>query len=144
MSVANVSKIALDTPTDAQEAENTPTNSDILREIRSLKDSMNKQSTDMLKAINDIKGEIQSHSQRIGETEERISQTEDDRRPRKLQRNFDDVKARFRALGVRYGMLYPAHLIITHNDKRRIFKSVTEAEKFIQEISSHAGGHTGN
>uniref|UniRef100_A0AAR2LGB0 Uncharacterized protein n=1 Tax=Pygocentrus nattereri TaxID=42514 RepID=A0AAR2LGB0_PYGNA len=78
MSVANVSKIALDTPTNAQEAENTPTNSDILREIRSLKDSMNKQSTDMLKAINDIKGEIQSHSQRIGETEDRISQTEDD------------------------------------------------------------------
>ncbi|KAL7872549.1 hypothetical protein SRHO_G00075320 [Serrasalmus rhombeus] len=148
----------------------------------------------MLKAINDIKGEIQSHSQRIGETEERISQTEDDSEhtgsgrltprvviikfvnwrdretvlkaarkttdlryenhrvsffpdlsaeTRKLQRNFDDVKARFRALGVRYGMLYPAHLIITHNDKRRIFKSVTEAEKYIQEISPHSGATRG-
>ncbi|KAL7872548.1 hypothetical protein SRHO_G00075310 [Serrasalmus rhombeus] len=62
---------------------------------------------------------------------------------RKLQRNFDDVKARFRALGVRYGMLYPAHLIITHNDKRRIFKSVTEAEKYIQEISPHSGATRG-
>lgn len=39
---------------------------------------MAKQSTDMLKEINDIKGDIHFYSRRINETEERISQTEDD------------------------------------------------------------------
>lgn len=54
----------------------------------------------------------------------------------KLQQLFNGVKTQLRALSVRYGMLYPAHLIITHNDKRRIFKSVAEAEEYIQEIGS--------
>ena len=59
---------------------------------------------------------------------------------RKLQQRFNGVKTQLRALNIRYGMLYPSHLIITHNDKRRIFKSVAEAEEFVQEISSQTCG----
>ena len=243
----------------------SPTNGDILKEILSLKGDMARQSTDMLKAINDVKEDIQLHSQRIKETEERISQTEDDvtilqgkvkklektvetlcdriteqedrsRRSnlrlvglpeksegsdlcgflekwlcdalkedfssppiierahrigpfnpksssprvvimrflnyrdrettlrsarrmtevryenhcvaffpdlsaetRKMQQRFNGVKTQLRALNIRYGMLYPAHLIITHNDKRRIFKSVAEAEEYVQEMGARIG-----
>lgn len=242
----------------------SPTNGDILKEILSLKGDIARQSTDMLKAINDVKEDIQLHSQRIKETEERISQTEDDvtflegkvkklektvetlydkiteqedrsRRSnvrlvglpeksegsdlcgflekllcdtlkegfssppilerahrigpinpkssaprvvimkflnyrdrettlrsarmtevryenhrvaffpdlsaetRKMQKRFDGVKTQLRALNIRYGMLYPAHLIITHNDKRRIFKSVAEAEEYVQEMGARIG-----
>lgn len=39
---------------------------------------MNKQSTDMLKAIKEIKRDMQSLSERIGETEGQIPQAEDD------------------------------------------------------------------
>lgn len=59
---------------------------------------------------------------------------------RKLQQRFNGVKTQLRALNIRYGMLYPAHLIITHNDKRRIFKSVAEAEEYVQEIRSQTCG----
>ncbi|KAJ8004358.1 hypothetical protein DPEC_G00158340 [Dallia pectoralis] len=54
---------------------------------------------------------------------------------RKLQQHFNGVKTQLRALNIRYGILYPSHLIITHNDKRRIFKSVAEAEEYIGGIS---------
>ncbi|KAG7522442.1 hypothetical protein JOB18_022344 [Solea senegalensis] len=47
---------------------------------------------------------------------------------RQLQRQFDGIKAQLRALNIRYGMLYPAHLVIKHNDQRLIFKSVPEAK----------------
>lgn len=46
--------------------------------MRLLKQDFGKQSADMLDAINSIKGDLLSHSRRIGETEERISQTEED------------------------------------------------------------------
>lgn len=59
---------------------------------------------------------------------------------RKLQQRFNGVKTQLRALNIRYGMLYPAHLIITHNDKRRIFKSVAEAEEYVKKISLQTGG----
>uniref|UniRef100_A0A0S7EWS1 LITD1 n=2 Tax=Poeciliopsis prolifica TaxID=188132 RepID=A0A0S7EWS1_9TELE len=270
VNVANVAHAAIvahastAAPINLDEAQDAPTNRDILGAISLLKEDMNKHSADMLKAIKDIKGDIQSLTERTGETEARISQAEDDvislqgrvkslektvevlsdrvaeqedrsRRSnlrlvglpeksegsdlcgflekwfretlgedftssrcverahrigpltsnpaaprvvlmkflsyrdreaalkavrkmkevhyknhrvtffpdlsaetRKLQRRFDGVKIRLRALKVRYGILYPAHLIITHNDKRRIFKSVEEAEKYIDGISSQA------
>lgn len=51
---------------------------------------------------------------------------------RQRQRCFDGVKAQLRSMDIRYGMLYPAHLIVTHADKRHIFKTVSEAEDFIR------------
>lgn len=49
------------------------------------------------------------------------------------QRFFDRVKGQFKSMNIRYGMLYPAHLLVTCEDRRRIFKSVLEAEKYIRE-----------
>ncbi|KAJ8001122.1 hypothetical protein DPEC_G00187950 [Dallia pectoralis] len=60
---------------------------------------------------------------------------------RKLQLRFNGVKNQLRALHIRYGILYPSHLIITHNDKRRIFKSV--AEEYIRGISSQTCDESG-
>lgn len=47
-----------------------PSNSDIRGAIRSLKEDLSKQSAKMLEAINGIKGDLLSHSRRIGEAEE--------------------------------------------------------------------------
>lgn len=55
-----------------------PTNSDILSEIRSLKQDITKQSADVMEAINGIKVDTESHARRIEEAEGRISQVEDD------------------------------------------------------------------
>ncbi|CAM4663947.1 unnamed protein product [Leuciscus chuanchicus] len=53
---------------------------------------------------------------------------------RRLQRRFDGVKAKLRALNIRYGMLYPAQLMITHNERRIIFKSDEEAEDYVRKM----------
>lgn len=53
-------------------------NTDILYAIRLLKQDLGKQSADMLEAINSIRGDLLSHSRRLGEMEERLSQTEED------------------------------------------------------------------
>ncbi|KAE8278203.1 hypothetical protein D5F01_LYC23720 [Larimichthys crocea] len=58
--------------------DSVPSNSVILDAICSLKEDCAKQSNKMLDAINGIKAEVLSHSRRIGETEERISQAEED------------------------------------------------------------------
>lgn len=65
---------------DNQEEANAsgPSNAEILNAIRSLKQDFGQQSADMLEAINCIKGDLLSHSRRTGETEERISQREED------------------------------------------------------------------
>lgn len=55
-----------------------PTNSEILMAIKSLKEDFVKKITDMLEAVNGIKGDLVAQSKRIRETEERISQTEED------------------------------------------------------------------
>lgn len=55
---------------------------------------------------------------------------------RQRQRLFDGVKAKLRALNIRYGLLYPAHLVITHDGRRRVFTSVSEAEDFLRNIPS--------
>ena len=98
-----------------------PTNSDILSEIRSLKQDITKQSADVMEAINGIKVDIESHA------------------TRQRQREFDGVKARFRSMDIRYGMLYPAHLVITHDGKRRIFKTVSEAEEYLRRMLRRLG-----
>lgn len=57
---------------------------------------------------------------------------------RQRQRQFDGVKAQLRGMEIRYGMLYPAHLIVTHSYQRHIFKSVSEAEDFIRSLRTTA------
>lgn len=73
-------------------------------------------------------GEVRHGGQRVSFFPDLSAET------RQRQRLFDAVKTQFRARNIRYGMLYPAHLIITHGDKRRIFKSVKEAEDYIQNL----------
>ncbi len=60
------------------EANGNDSTSSILSAIQSLRDDMTKQSSDMLEAISGFKTELMSHSKRIGEAEDRISQTEED------------------------------------------------------------------
>lgn len=62
---------------------------------------------------------------------------------RQRQRLFDGVKAKFRAMNIRYGLLYPAHLVITYDGLRRVFTSVTEAEDFLRSIPPQQSTGTG-
>lgn len=57
---------------------------------------------------------------------------------RQHQRQFDGVKAQFRSMNIRYGMLYPTHLVITHDGQRLIFTSVPEAEDYLRRIQTAA------
>ncbi|KAE8278059.1 hypothetical protein D5F01_LYC23874 [Larimichthys crocea] len=267
----NTANIATEKANDnAKEGEgeandSVPSNSVILDAIRSLKEDFTKQSNEMLDAINGIKADVVSHSRRIGETEERISQAEEDlttlqqkvgqlegtveilrnkiqeqedrgrrsnlrliglpektegpdmcsflenwlpkalsddlastpvierahrvgqvnssrssaprpivmtflnnkdckktlraarkqkevrygnqrvsffpdlsaeTRQRQRQRQFSGGKARFQAMDIRYGLLYPAHLVVTHNVERLVFKSVKEAKDFLREMQT--------
>lgn len=54
---------------------------------------------------------------------------------RRQQRRFDGVKVQLRALNVRYGMLYPAQLVITHNGRRVILKSIEDAEDYVRKMT---------
>ncbi|CAM4648361.1 unnamed protein product [Leuciscus chuanchicus] len=60
------------------EAHGNMATATILLAIQSLKGDLTKQSTDMLEAINSFKTELPSHSKRIGEAEDRITQVEED------------------------------------------------------------------
>lgn len=57
---------------------------------------------------------------------------------RQRQQQFHGEKAQLRGMEIRYGMLYPAHLIVTYSGQRRIFKSVSEAEDFIRSVRTTA------
>lgn len=57
---------------------------------------------------------------------------------RQRQRQFDGVKAQLRGMEIRYGMLYPAHLIVTHAGQRHVFKTVAEAEDFVRSVRTNA------
>lgn len=50
------------------------------------------------------------------------------------QRQFNGIKAWLRAMNIHYGLLYPAHLVVTHNDQRLVFKSV--AEDYLHKIQT--------
>uniref|UniRef100_A0AAV2JUR6 Uncharacterized protein n=1 Tax=Knipowitschia caucasica TaxID=637954 RepID=A0AAV2JUR6_KNICA len=109
---------------------------------------MEKHSADTLEAIRSVKGDVQAHSQRLDEAEERISRAEDDvaslQETRRQQQRFDGVKAKLRALNIRYGMLYPAQLMITHNERRIIFKSDEEAEDYVKKMRQPAADDDGD
>lgn len=47
-------------------------------------------------------------------------------------RAFDGVKAKFKERGARYGILYPAVLLVTLDGRRHTFKTPSEAEKFLR------------
>ena len=49
---------------------------------------------------------------------------------------FNDVRRRLREIpGIRYGLLYPARLRVTHNGAERVFNSAEEASAFIRSLN---------
>lgn len=66
------------TVSEQRDANGSDSTNSILLAIQSLRDDMTRQSPDTLEAINGFKTELMSHSKRIGEAEDRISQTEED------------------------------------------------------------------
>lgn len=62
---------------------------------------------------------------------------------RQRQRLFNGVKVKLCDLNIHYGLLYPAHLVITHDGRRLVFTSVTEAEDFLRNIPPQQSTGTG-
>lgn len=52
----------------------------------------------------------------------------------KQQKRFDNARLKLREIGIRYGMLFPARLLVTHGGQTRTFGSPSEVEKFIEGI----------
>lgn len=57
----------------------------------------------------------------------------------KKQKEFDAVRQQLRSMGIRYGMIPPARLIVTHNGQSRIFNLPGEAENFVKALRSESG-----
>ena len=55
---------------------------------------------------------------------------------RQHQRLIAGMKVKLCALNIRYGLLYPAQLVITHYGRRLVFTSVSNAEDFLRNIPS--------
>lgn len=54
----------------------------------------------------------------------------------KKQKEFDEARRQLRSLGLRYGIIPPARLIVTHKGRSHIFNNPSEAEDFIRRIKS--------
>ncbi len=52
----------------------------------------------------------------------------------KKQKEFDAVRQQLRAMGIRYGMIPPARLLVTHNGQSCIFNQPAEAENFVRTL----------
>lgn len=52
------------------------------------------------------------------------------------RKQFDGVREKLRAKGIKYGLLYPARLILTHEKTKKIFSSPQEAESYIDSLPS--------
>lgn len=50
------------------------------------------------------------------------------------RKQFDEVKGRFKTLGVQYSLLYPAKLRITYNGSVKVFDSPDQAMTFMDEL----------
>ena len=50
------------------------------------------------------------------------------------RRKFDDVKKKLKAAGLRNGFIFPARLIFTHGDDRKIFNEPKEAEDYVDRF----------
>lgn len=57
----------------------------------------------------------------------------------KKQKEFDGVRQQLRAMGIRYGMIPPARLLVTHNGQSRIFNQPAEAENFVTTLRAESG-----
>ncbi|KAL0198985.1 hypothetical protein M9458_007525 [Cirrhinus mrigala] len=51
------------------------------------------------------------------------------------RKQFDSVREKLRAKGIKYGLLYPANLILSHEKTKKIFSSPQEAESYIDSLS---------
>lgn len=54
----------------------------------------------------------------------------------KKLKEFEEARRQLRTLGLRYGMIHPARLIVTYKERSHIFNSADEAERFIKKIQS--------
>lgn len=54
----------------------------------------------------------------------------------KKLKEFEEARRQLRSLGLRYGMIPPARLIVTYKERSHIFNSADEAERFIKKIQS--------
>lgn len=57
----------------------------------------------------------------------------------KKQKQFDEVRRQLRSLGLRYGIILPARLLVTYKEWPHIFNNHVEAEDFIKWIRSEEG-----
>ncbi|XP_029311179.1 uncharacterized protein LOC115023950 [Cottoperca gobio] len=57
----------------------------------------------------------------------------------KRQKMFDNVRQKLRILGIRYGMLLPARLLVTYKDKSHTFENPSAVENFIERIAREEG-----
>lgn len=57
-----------------------------------------------------------------------------------LRKQFDPVHQELRNLGIRHGVIHPARLLVTHNERTLTFKTPTEVQEFIKKIQKDAGG----
>lgn len=59
----------------------------------------------------------------------------------KKRKRFDAVKKDLLDLNIpelRYGILYPATLCVTHKGKRHLFNSPPDAQRFLQDLKDNA------
>ncbi|KAK1906890.1 LINE-1 retrotransposable element ORF1 protein [Dissostichus eleginoides] len=61
----------------------------------------------------------------------------------KKQKEFDTVRQKLRTMGIRYGMLLPAKLLVTYKDKTQTFENPADVEAFIRRIEEEMPGRTG-
>lgn len=52
----------------------------------------------------------------------------------KKQKEFDSVRQQLRNMGIRYGMLIPAKLLVTYKDKTETFDKPADVEVYIRQI----------
>lgn len=53
----------------------------------------------------------------------------------KKQRAYDGVRKRLRKRGInKHRVIYPARLLVTHQEKSRVFDTPTAVENFIEEL----------
>lgn len=57
----------------------------------------------------------------------------------KKQKEFDAVRRQLRSMGLRYGIIPPARLIVTYKERSYIFNNHVGAEDFIKRIGSEEG-----
>lgn len=56
----------------------------------------------------------------------------------KQRRRYDGVKQKLRAMGVRYGIVFPARLRVSHGERTYMFENPSEAEHFVERINKES------